>query len=77
VEVTCCFMDLLNTVFFPTASLCVHGVLIVASISGLNGCSFLSPANPPRAPYYFWDSNPQTKKIHAAVACTSPCSSDL
>ena len=47
------------------------GGLIVASIFGLNGCSFLGPVNPPPAPYYFWDSNPQTKKSHAAVACTS------
>jgi hypothetical protein len=57
--------------YFPNCVTMRIWSLIVASIFGLNECSFLRPANPPRAPYYFWDSNPQTKKIHAAVACTS------
>ncbi len=43
--------------------------LVVATIIGLAGCSLLRPANP--SAYYFWDSNPDTKKVHAAVACTT------
>jgi hypothetical protein len=68
VEVTCGFMDLLNRIFPDRVSMRTWG-LVVAMIFGFNGCSLLWPANPP--PYYFWDSNPETKKAHAAVACTS------
>jgi hypothetical protein len=44
--------------------------LVVVTILGLNGCSFLRPP-PNQLTYYFWDSNPETKKVHAAVACTT------
>jgi hypothetical protein len=46
-----------------------HDASVVATISGLNGCSFLRPANP--STYYFWDANQETKKVYAAVARTS------
>jgi hypothetical protein len=61
-------MDLLKKILPDGVSMRTWG-LVVATIFGLNGCSFLRPANPPT--YYFWDSNPETKKAHAAVACTS------
>ena len=61
-------MDLLNKILPDCVSGRTWG-LVLAMILGLNGCSFVRPANPP--PYYFWDSNPETTKIHAAVACTS------
>jgi len=44
--------------------------LVVATTLGLNACSLLRPANRSTT-YYFWDSNPETKKVHAAVACTN------
>jgi hypothetical protein len=43
--------------------------LVVAVTLGLSGCSILRSTN--SAPHYFWDSNLQTKQIHAPVACTS------
>ena len=61
-------MDLLDRIFPDRVSMRTWG-LIVALIFGLDGCSTLRPANPPS--YYFWDSNPETKQAHAAVACTS------
>src|ERR1700752_3365006 len=61
-------MDLLKRIFPDCVSMRTCG-LVVTVIFGLNGCSFLRPANP--SPYYFWDSSPETEKIHAAVACTS------
>jgi hypothetical protein len=61
-------MDLLKKILPDCVSMRTGG-LVFALIFGLNGCSFLRPANPPT--YYFWDSNPENKKIHAAVACTS------
>jgi hypothetical protein len=68
VEVTCGFMDLLKKILPDCVNIRTCG-LVVAMIFELNGCSFLRPASP--QPYYFWDSNPETKKGHAAVACTS------
>jgi hypothetical protein len=67
-EVTCDFMDMLKKILPDCVSMRTWG-LIVATIFGLHGCSFLRPANP--STYYFWDSNPETKKAHAAVACRS------
>jgi hypothetical protein len=61
-------MDLFNRIFPDRVSMRTWGV-VVAIISGFNGCSLLRPAHP--SLYYFWDSNPETKKVHAAVACTS------
>ena len=61
-------MDLLKKILPDFVSMRTWG-LVVATIFGLNGCSFLRPPNP--STYYFWDSNPETKKVHAAVACTS------
>ena len=43
--------------------------VVVATTLGLSACSVLRPTSSP--PHYFWDSNLQTKQIHAAVACTS------
>jgi hypothetical protein len=63
------FMDLLNKISFLNRVTCRHGVLVVATTLGLSACSVLRPTNSP--PHYFWDSNLQTKQIHAAVACTS------
>jgi hypothetical protein len=68
VEVTSGFVDLFKKVFSGRVRMRAWG-LVVAMIFGINGCSFLRSTNPP--PYYFWDSNPAAKKIHAAVACTS------
>jgi hypothetical protein len=61
-------MDLLklNKIFPHCLTMRAWSVLI-ASTLGLNAC--LRPTNSP--PHYFWDSNLQTKQIHAAVACTS------
>ena len=61
-------MDLLKKILPDCVSMRTWG-LVVATLFGLNGCSFLRPANPSTS--YFWDSNPDTKKVHAAVACTS------
>lgn len=44
--------------------------LVVVTTFGLNACSLLRPANRSTT-YYFWDSNPQMNKAHAAVACTT------
>src|SRR6202045_2848882 len=60
------FMNLLNKIFPNLLTMRAWGLLI-ASTLGLSAC--LRPANSPS--HYFWDSNPQTKQIHAAVACTS------
>jgi hypothetical protein len=63
------FMDLinlLNKIFSGLLTMRAWCVLI-ASTLGLTAC--LRPANSP--PHYFWDSNPETEQIHAAVACTS------
>ena len=44
--------------------------LVVALTLGLSGCSVMRhTTNSPRS--YFWASNPQTKQVHAPVACTS------
>ncbi len=67
-EVTCGFVGLLKKKLSDLVSVRTLG-LVVATIFGLNGCSFLWPAN--SSTYYFWDSNPETKKTHAPVACTS------
>ena len=67
VEVTCAFMNLVKKILPDCVSVRAWS-LAVATIFGLNGCSFLRPANPST---HFWDSNPETKKAHAAVACTS------
>ena len=61
-------MDLLKKILPDCVSMRTWG-LVVATILGLNGCSFLQPAT--STTYYFWDSSPETKKAHAAVACTS------
>jgi hypothetical protein len=59
-------MDLLNKIFPNPLTMRAWGVIIVSTL-GLTAClrSHKSPL------HYFWDSNPQTKQIHAAVACTS------
>ena len=59
-------LDLLNKIFPNLLTMRAWGVLI-ASTLGLTAC--LRPANSPL--HYFSDSNPRTKQIHAAVACTS------
>jgi hypothetical protein len=61
-------MDLLKKILPICASRRTWG-LVVALIFGLNGCSVLRPAS--SSTNYFWDSNPETKKLHAAGACTS------
>jgi hypothetical protein len=61
-------MDLLNKIFPNRVTMRTWG-LVVAVTLGLSGCSILGPTNSP--PPYFWDSNLQTKQIHAAVACNS------
>ena len=67
-KVTCGLMDLLKKILSDCVSIWTWG-LVVATIFGLNGCSLLQPVKP--STYYFWDPNPETKKVHAAVACTS------
>jgi hypothetical protein len=62
------FMDLLNKIFPNRVTMRTWG-LVVAVTFGLSGCSILRRTN--SAPHYFWDSNLQTKQIHASVACTS------
>ena len=62
------FMDLLNKIFSNRVTMRTWGV-VVATTLGLSACSVLRPTSSP--PHYFWDSNLQTKQIHAAVACTS------
>jgi hypothetical protein len=62
------FMDLLNKIFPNRVTMRTWG-LVVAVTFGLSGCSILRQTN--SAPHYFWDSNLQTKQIHAPVACTS------
>ncbi len=68
-EVTRGFMDLLNQIFINPATIRAWG-LVVAVTLGLSGCSVLRLTNS-QSPHYFWDSNQNTKEIHAAVACTS------
>ena len=46
------------------------GSLVIGGTFGLVGCSVLSPSHP-QPSHYFWDANPQTKEVHAAVACKS------
>lgn len=62
-------MNLLNQIFPNCVTIRVWG-LVVALTLGLSGCSVLRPTES-QPPHYFWDSNLQTKQIHAAVACTS------
>jgi hypothetical protein len=62
-------MNLLNQIFPNCVTILVWG-LVVALTLGLSGCSVLRPTES-QPPHYFWDSNLQTKQIHAAVACTS------
>jgi hypothetical protein len=62
-------MDLLNRLF-PSPAAIRASVLIVVTTVGLSGCSVLRPINS-QPSHYFWDSNQNTKQIHAAVACTS------
>ena len=62
-------MDLLNRLFSSPVAIRVW-VLVVATTVGLSGCSVLRPINS-QPSHYFWDSNQNTKQIHAAVACTS------
>ena len=62
-------MNLLNQIFPNCVTIRVWG-LVVALTLGLSGCSVLRPIES-QPPHYFWDSNLQTKQIHAAVACTS------
>src|SRR5580693_1799416 len=62
-------MNLLNQIFPDYVTIRVWG-LIVALALGLSGCSVLRQTKS-QPPHYFWDSNLQTKQIHAAVACTS------
>ncbi len=61
-------MDLLN--LFPDHVNIRGWGLVVAMALGLSGCYVLRPTNS-QPPHYFWDSNQNTKQIHAAVACTS------
>jgi hypothetical protein len=62
------FMDLLNKIFPKRVTMRAWGLVIAVTL-GLSGCSILQRTH--SAPHYFWDSNPQTKQIHASVACTS------
>jgi hypothetical protein len=68
-EVTRSFMDLLNQIFLNPVTIRAWG-LVVAMTLGLSGCSVLRPTTS-QPPHYFWDSNQNTKQIHAPVACTS------
>jgi hypothetical protein len=63
------FQGLLNQLFSNHVTIRTSG-LVVAMALGLNGCSVLRPVNS-HPSHYFWDSNQNTKQIHAAVACTS------
>jgi len=62
-------MNLLNRIFPKPVAVRACG-LVVLMTAGLSGCSVLRPINA-QPSHYFWDSNQNTKQIHAAVACTS------
>src|SRR5260370_3673771 len=62
------FMDLLNKIFPNRVTMRTWAVLVAATLA-LSACLSRGPTNSP--PHYFWDSNLQTKQIHAAVACNS------
>ena len=62
-------MDLINQIF-PNDVTIPAWCLIIAMALGLGGCSVPRPTNS-QPSHYFWDSNQNTRTIHAAVACTS------
>ena len=62
------FMDLLNKIFPNRVTMRTWAVLVATTLA-LSACLSRGPTNSP--PHYFWDSNLQTKQIHAAVACNS------
>jgi hypothetical protein len=62
-------MDLLNHIFPDHVTIRAWG-LVVAMALGLSGCPVLRPMNS-QPSHYFWDSNQNSKQVHAAVACTS------
>jgi hypothetical protein len=62
------FMDLLNKIFSNRVTMRTWAVLVATTLA-LSACLSRGPTNSP--PHYFWNSNPQTKQIHAAVACNS------
>jgi hypothetical protein len=69
IEVTCGFMNRVDQIF-PNHVAIRAWAVVVAMALGLSGCSVLRPTNS-QPSHYFWDSNQNTKQIHAAVACTS------
>ena len=62
-------MDRLNRIFPSHLTMRRSGQMVALTL-GLAGC-FISWPGDSQPSHYFWDSTPQIKQIHAAVACTS------